>query len=99
MQGHKGYIKLPRDILYNKSISCTAKIIYAMIAARESWIDNKCLELDNTYTVNELADKLNINRKTVIRAIQQLEEARLIYAYRTTGKPTVYALYDPNIRR
>jgi DNA-binding transcriptional regulator YhcF (GntR family) len=70
-----------------------------MILARESWIENKCLELDITYTVNELADKLSINRKTVMRALQQLEDAKLIYAHRTSGKPTVYALYDPNIRR
>lgn len=96
---NKGYIKLPRDILYNKYINCTAKIIYAMILARESWIDNKCLDLDITYTIAELADRLKLNRKTIIRAIRQLEDAQLIFPERITGKPTVFMLYDDNLLR
>lgn len=89
MKKNKGYIKLERDIL-ELNISSNAKIIYSLIVSRDEWIDTTNKPLELIYTIDDLANKLKISRKSVMKSINDLEYADLLVTIRRNGLPTVY---------
>ena len=81
------YIQYDR-LLFSYDISDTAKILYAIIKSRCDYCDTK--ELQTYYTIDELMQITHKSRPTIISAIKQLEQHKMLYVKRVSGCKSVY---------
>lgn len=99
------YFVVPKVLLTDPAfakIDCTAKIIYSLMLSRLSLsAENPGQYTDAegrlyiVYSVDEIADTLQISRPTVVKMITQLNNAGLIEKKRQgQGKPTLYYVMD-----
>ncbi len=99
------YFVVPKVLLTDPAfatIDCTAKIIYSLMLSRLSLsAENPDQFTDEEgrlyiiYSVEEIADTLNLSRPTVMKMINQLHKAGLIEKKRQgQGKPTLYYVMD-----
>jgi predicted transcriptional regulator len=93
-----GFAQVPRLVLRAKGLSTSAKLVYAMLLDY-AWQNNNC------YPGQErLAEDLDISRRTVIRALDELSSYKLI-AIKRQGlqKPNIYYILklseNPNLNK
>jgi hypothetical protein len=80
-----GFTQLSNSILRDPGLSSNAKVIYALLLSY-AWGAESCFPGQD-----KLVEHMGVDRKTVIRGIQELTEGKLIQVERRgLGKPNVY---------
>jgi DNA-binding transcriptional ArsR family regulator len=80
------YLIVTRDLLANKSISVTARLLFAQLLDHRNRHTGQC----NPRAI-VLADELGISRRTVDRALKELRAAEMLTVKRT-GRASAYEL-------
>lgn len=84
----KDWIKMPMWIFTDEQLTPTEACVLALIIDRA-----KCREWQCAISQGEIAEQLNISKRTTIRALAVLEEKKLIGVKRT-GKQSIYTVSE-----
>lgn len=73
---HKGFIQLQKNILYDKRLTCTQKLVYAHMQDQHKFFISQGKQYFES--MESICELLNLSRKTVQTAINELQEVGLI---------------------